>query len=177
MCQNFKECFMFHTQCFQGGWLRTNVFDIEQHFLFELVSWYTGDARGWVHMYVEGLVTIKSLNTLITWSCKVTWANENYFVSTTRVTLTTKLCRMVSYLNGLLPIKSHEFLITWSCETTWKTKTIISIIPQCLWPPNLVGWWVTLSGNYLKSYSTFWSLGLARSRDKLKPLNLRYYRT
>ena len=132
---------------------------------------------GWVRIYVEGLVTIKSLNTLITWSCKVTWANENYFISTTRVTLTTKLGRMVSYLNGLLPIKSYEFLITWSCETTWKTKTIISIIPQCLWPPNLAGWWVTLTGYYLKSYSTLWSLGLARSRDKLKPLNLKYYRT
>ena len=36
----------------------------------------------------------------------------------TRVTMVTKLGRMVTYLDGILPLKSHDPLITWSSETT-----------------------------------------------------------
>ena len=53
--------------------------------------------------------------------------------------MTTKLGKMVTYLEGLLPIKLNDALIMWSSKITWKTKTIISPIPQCLWPPNLAG--------------------------------------
>ena len=47
----------------------------------------------------------------------------------------------VVQFNGLLPIKSNDRFITWSCEIMWQTKTIISPLPQCPWPQNLVGWW------------------------------------
>ena len=30
-------------------------------------------------------------------------------------------------------------------KITWQTKAIIAPLPQCLWPPNLAGWWLTLS--------------------------------
>ena len=73
--------------------------------------------------------------------------NENHYISTTRVTIATKLGRMITYFDGLLPITSHDTLISLSCEITWQTKTIIFPIPQCLWPPNLVGCWLTLSGS------------------------------
>ena len=80
-----------------------------------------------------------------------------------RVSIATKFGRMVTYHDRLLPVKSREPLITWSCEILWQTKTITYLIPQWLWPPNLAGWWLTL---------TLWSHGLARLWDQLKPLYL-----
>ena len=47
---------------------------------------------------------------------KIMWQTKH--ISTTRVPMTTKLDRMVTYLDGLLPIKSRDYLITWSCEVT-----------------------------------------------------------
>ena len=41
--------------------------------------------------------------------------NENH-ISTTRVPMATKLCRMVTYLDWLLPLKLHDPLIMWSWE-------------------------------------------------------------
>ena len=66
--------------------------------------------------------------------------------------MATKLDRIVTYLDGILPIKSHDSFITWSWEIMLQTKTTISPIPQCLWPPNLVGRWLTLSGSHPQSY-------------------------
>ena len=63
--------------------------------------------------------------------------------------MATELGRMITYLVGLLPIMSHD-------------------------PPNLAGCWLTLRGSYL-SYSTLWSRGLARLREKLKPLYFYYH--
>ena len=56
------------------------------------------------------------------------------------VPMAMKLGRMVTYLEGLKSIKQHNALITWSCKITWQSKIIISLLPMCLWPPNLVGW-------------------------------------
>ena len=33
-------------------------------------------------------------------------------------------------------------LVTWSCIITWQTKTTISLLPQCLRPPNFASWWL-----------------------------------
>ena len=43
-------------------------------------------------------------------------ANKNHHISITRVSMTTKLGRMIASLDGLLPIMSHDPLITWPCE-------------------------------------------------------------
>ena len=40
--------------------------------------------------------------------------------------------------------------------------------PECLWPANLVGWWLTVSRSYPFSHLILWLRGLPRSRDKLK---------
>ena len=72
--------------------------------------------------YLEGLLPIKSRDTLITWSCKITWQTKT----------------IISHLDGLLPIKSHDSLIMWLCEITRQTKTIISPLSQYLLPPNLI---------------------------------------
>ena len=119
--------------------------------------------------YVEGLLTIKSYNALIRWSCKFVWQTKTTttrmptatklgkivtyldgllsrvrlklsYLSTTTWSMTTKLDRMVTYLEGLLTIKPFNALITWYFKVTWKTKIIISPLPEYLWPPNLAGW-------------------------------------
>ena len=81
--------------------------------------------------------------------------------------MATKFSKMVIYLDWLLPIESHGPLIMWSCKITWQTKTIISSLPQCLWPPawqnGNLPWWPPAH-----SHMTLWSRGLVRPRDNLK---------
>ena len=43
-------------------------------------------------------------------------ANKNHHISITRVSMATKLGRMIASLDGLLSIMSHSHLITWPCE-------------------------------------------------------------
>ena len=133
----------------------------------------------------------------------VSQLTNNCYTFTTTVSMATKLGRIVNYLGSLLPIKSHDPLITWSCKIIWKTKIMISSLPQCLWPPNLAGqrsceitwqtkiiitplpqclwspklvsWWLTMRVFQPSCYSTLWSCGLVRSRDKLKTLYLHYH--
>ena len=64
------------------------------------------------------------------------------------MSMATKLGRMVTYLECLPPIKVLIPLVTWSCKISWQTKTIIYPLPQCLWPPDLPVWWLTLRGSY-----------------------------
>ena len=68
--------------------------------------------------------------------------NKNHYISTTRMRIATKLCRMVAHLDRLLLTKSHEYLITKTYEITRQAKAIISPLSQCLWPRNLVGRWL-----------------------------------
>ena len=58
--------------------------------------------------------------------------------------LATKLGRRVNNFEQLLPIMFLYPLVTWSCDITWYTKGIISPLTQCLWPPNLALWLLTL---------------------------------
>ena len=55
--------------------------------------------------------------------------------------------RMIFYLEEFLIIKLYHPLIRWSSKITWQAKAIISPLAQCLWPPNLLRWWYTLSGS------------------------------
>ena len=41
-------------------------------------------------------------------------------------------------------------------------------LPQCLWPPDSVEWWLASRGSYSYSHMTLWLSGLVRSPDKLK---------
>ena len=67
------------------------------------------------------------------------------------------LCYQIAYdhqtwQNGNLSwwTPAHNHLITSSCEIMWQTRTIISPISRCLSPPNLIGWWLTLSSSHPK---------------------------
>ena len=85
----------------------------------------------------------------------------------TAVPIAFKLSRMMSYLEGLIPIESHDPSITWFCIIPKQTKTVIYLLPQCLWPPNFVGWWLILRSFFPYDHMAK-SRRLARSRGKLK---------
>ena len=75
-------------------------------------------------------------------------------ISTTTKPMATKFGRVVTYHERLPPIKSHDPLTKWPFEITWQTKIILSLLPECLRPPNLVRLWNTLRSS---SYLTLWS--------------------
>ena len=81
--------------------------------------------------------------------------NQNHYICTTTLPITTKLGTMVNYVGGFLTIKPHDPFNTWSCWITWLTKTIISPLPQYLWPPNVASWWLSLRGFHLDSQMSF----------------------
>ena len=85
-----------------------------------------------------------------------------------------KLGKMVTYLDRLLPVKSHDVLITWFWKITWQPKIIISLLPQCLWRPNLTSWWFAMRGFYWYCFSILCSRDLARSHNRLKSLYFNY---
>ena len=96
--------------------------------------------------YLDGLLPIKSH---YLWSCglsrlrdklKSLYLHYHSGYLSHYISKTTKLGRMINNLDTLLPIKSHDPLITWSCDITRQTKTSISPVSACLWPPNLTGW-------------------------------------
>ena len=66
--------------------------------------------------------------------------NFTHHIFTTTMFMITKRGKVVvTYDERLLPpIKSHEPLVMWSYEINGQTKTIISLLPQCLWSPNLL---------------------------------------
>ena len=104
---------------------------------------------------------------------KITWQTKNkHYISTTRVPMTTKLARMVTNPEELLPMLLDP-LVTWSWKVMWQTKTIISILTQCLQPPILGGVWLTTRVLPIKSRKILWSRGHARSpKTILYPLYL-----
>ena len=67
---------------------------------------------------------------------------------------------------------SQDSLTTCPREVTWQFKSLISLIPQSLLPPNLTGSWIILSGNYSWCHMTLWPRGHVRLRDRLKILYL-----
>ena len=146
---------------------------------------------GWCH---DGLPPIKSDDPLITWSSGI--AKQTKLIIS-HYNSVSKLASMETILERLLAIKSNDSMFTWSSEVTRQTKNIsikttpvatklgsrglarscdklkASPLLQCLWPPNLAGWWLAMRGYHPLSHMIFWSRDLKKSRDKLK--HLHYY--
>ena len=112
-------------------------------------------------------------NPLVMCSCKITWQTIT-IISPITVSMATMLGRMLTYLELLPTIRLLDPLVTCSCKITWLTKPIISSLPQCLWPPNLLGWRLRLRGSYhTVTWLLIWSL--IRSHDSLKNLYLHFH--
>ena len=90
------------------------------------------------------------------WSRNLTRSHDKLkTTSASECQWTPKLDRMVNYLEGLPHIQLLDSFVTWSCEIPWQTKTILSPVLQCLWPPILAGCWRTFPGSYPESHMTF----------------------
>ena len=109
-----------------------NVFDEEFYSLSNCsyVLYQTWQDGG----YLNWLPPIKLFNTLVKWSCTITWKTKT-------IILLLPHCLW-------LPLKSIDPSITWSCWIAWQTKTLVSPLPHCLWPPNLASLQLTLRGSH-----------------------------
>ena len=107
-------------------------------------------AYGHQALQVGNLLWEASTHNVNLWSCGLARSPEKLkpLLSTTTISMTIKRGRMVTYLDYLLPIKSNDHIIMLCCVIMWQTKNIISPLPQCLWPQNLAGWWLTLSDSH-----------------------------
>ena len=72
--------------------------------------------------YLEELLPIKSHDTFITWSYKITWQNETIISPLSQYLQSSKRGSMLTSLDGLLSKNSHEPLITWYFEITCHVK-------------------------------------------------------
>ena len=54
-----------------------------------------------------------------------------------------KLGRVRIYNEELPSINSQGPLITWYCKFTINIRSVISLLPQSLWSPNLAKWGIT----------------------------------
>ena len=97
------------------------------------------------------------------------------YISTTIVSMTIKLGRLVTYLDGLLSVKFYNTLV--SLQDQWQTKTVISLLPQYLCPPNLAGCWHIKKGIQSQSYMILQSRCFVRSCDKLNILYLHFHQS
>ena len=95
-------------------------------------------------------------------------ANWKLNISSSKRSMITKLCRIVTNDEGNSPIVSHDSLTTKSREVMWQTKSKISFLAQYLWPPNLSGWRLIMRGTHSQCHMILWPRGHMRSRDKLK---------
>ena len=86
--------------------------------------------------------------------------NWNHCISNVTVPIDTRLGRMVIYLEGLLPKELPDTFVTWPSKITGLTKTIISPLPQSLWPLNLAGWWLTMKGSHSFTHGVTWAFYL-----------------
>ena len=75
---------------------------------------------------------------------------------------------VVAHDEGNSPIMSHDPLTTYSREVMWQIKSLMSPIPQNLWPPNLTGGWLMIRRIHAWCHMTLWLRGYVMSRDKLK---------
>ena len=77
-----------------------------------------------------------------------------------------------------LPCWTLAYKIAWSFDyvvlRNYITNYHTTTLPQHLWPTNVVGLELILTGFWAKGQMNLWSLSLVRSPDKLKSLYLRY---
>ena len=82
--------------------------------------------------------------------------NSICYISTTTMTIVTKLSLMVTYKEGLSSIRSQDPLAMWSCKVTWEMKYVISVLPQGLWSLNFARLWINIRGFHAKSHAIFY---------------------
>ena len=111
--------------------------------------------RGRMVTYCDGLPLLKSYNPSIS---QKRFGYKLKHISTYTVAMATKMT------GWWLSLRRS----TWSCKIVLQTEAIISPLPQCLWPPNMAGYFLTLTGSLQESHMALKFCGHVRSHDKLK---------
>ena len=70
------------------------------------------------------------------WDHVIEWNN---YIFTTTMYVAVKHGVVGIYHQELPSVKPRGPLITWSCKLTWNIRSVTSLLPQDLWPPNLQG--------------------------------------
>ena len=139
------SCLFFLLQPFWNG-LTKVVFVFFFYFCFRCV-WPISDLLAWYYAYFQALEI--SSNDGLKWehveSCSSS-SKTLYLYNHNVYGHQTWQGGNLPYLEGLPLIKSLDPLITGPCKIIWQTINI-SPLPEYLWPPNLVGWWLTLRGS------------------------------
>ena len=108
--------------------------------------------------YLDGLLPVKPHGPLVTRTCKITWRIKTIISPPLE-------CRIVVYLEQLLPIMLLDPLVTRCCKT---------ILNDCISSSTeLIATKLDRMVTYLhwllpRNSSTVWSVGLSKSRDKIK---------
>ena len=81
------------------------------------------------------------LNHMFLWLCIHMISNDkkSRYISTSIKPISIKLGRMVPKSNGLSPRQSYEPFLTCSHQVIWQIKSLVSPLPQNLWPRNFQG--------------------------------------
>ena len=77
--------------------------------------------------------------------------------------------RVKIYNEELSSIKSWNPLIKWSSKVTWNINSLLSLLQQVLWLPNLVRCLLTMRSFHPESHTTVWIYGYVKPRD-ISPL-------
>ena len=86
----------------------------------------------------------------VSWSCKHGWPKLESFIGHFNYCVCVLQFRVWEHdMPCALEMNSNGGLRRGHVES-WPstTKNIVSPLPQCLWPPNLAGWWLTMRGSH-----------------------------
>ena len=106
---------------------------------------------------------------MIAWSCEITWLTKIFIYATTTMPMAIKRGRVGIYNEELSSIKSWNPLIKWSSKVTWNINSLVSLLQQVLWLPNLVRCLLTMRSFHPESHTTVWTCGYVKPRD-ISPL-------
>ena len=94
-------------------------------------------------IYLDGILSLKSKNPLITWSCHITWQTKTIISPLLQWPWPPNVVAWWLTLKDSYRLVTRSFNV-WSCLITSQSKRIISLLLQNLWPPNLARWWYTM---------------------------------
>ena len=109
---------------------------------------------GKVEIYHKEPPSIKSLDTLSTWSIDHV-TNKKRYISTSARPVTNKLDRMVGSNSGLLSTKSYNLLITWSHKVIWQIKNVSNSFSRDMWLSNLTEGWLMIRSHISNNKVTY----------------------
>ena len=96
--------------------------------------------------YLEGLLSIKAHGALTTWYYKITWQTKTIISLPPQSLWSPNLARwLLTLLFFYLTLPFGHVFLKNHVKNENENIADITAISQCLWPPNLVGWWLNFN--------------------------------